>query len=128
MSALTDPSPYVDHSRSSKSALYGLPAAVGSIFQIKTKMTSILEVASQEYQKEVRDSARLLWGAVADTIYVAYDLDTESIRIFSTHPDSTKLEYGDEDNPPKPVLRNAAFSAQEKFANKVSELIKRVTK
>lgn len=123
MSGSTDISPYTDHSRSSRSPLYGLPAAVGTIFQIKKSMANFIEVASREYQREVRESARLLWGDVADTIFVAYDLDTEALRIFSTHPDANRLEYGDEENPPQPVLRNAAFSAQSRFADRVSELI-----
>lgn len=86
-------------------------------------MANFIEVASREYQREVRESARIFWGDVADTIFVAYDLDAEALRIFSTHPEASRLEYGDEENPPQPILRNAAFAAQNRFANRVSELI-----
>lgn len=123
MTAESDLSQYTDHSRSSKSPLFGLPAAVGSIFQVNKGITKFMELASIEYQKEVRESARLFWGDVADTIFVVYDPDAEALRIFSTHPDASRLEYGDDKTPPQPVLRSAAFNVQERFASRVSDLI-----
>lgn len=119
----TDLSPYTDHSRSSKSPLYGIPAVVGTIFQINKSLTKFIELASIEYQKEIRESARLSWGPIADTIFVAYDSETEALNIFSTHPDAQRLEYGDINTPPQPVLRSAAFNVQERFARRVSDLI-----
>lgn len=124
----TELSPYLEHSRSSKAPIYGLPAAVGSVFQIKNNLSAFIEKTCQEFQNSIRDIARPVWGEVADTIFVIFDPEIEGIRIFSLDPRAQELEYGGLGTPPIPILRNAANSAQTKFADKLSDLIYKETR
>lgn len=128
MPMTSDLSPYVDYARSSKAAIYGLPAAVSSIFEIDKRFAQFVEVVSQEFQEEIRDQARMEWGEVADTIFVGYDSANRTLRVFSIHPDAHILEYGGPDSPPKPVLRSAAYSAQHRFAPRLAEVIAEATR
>lgn len=126
MSSTTDLSPYLDHSRSSKAAIYGIPAAVASIIWATKNLSDFIEAVSKEFQADIRKKARATWGEVADTISVIYDSDTSSLRIFSLDPRARELEYGTLSTPPRPILRNAANSAQTLFADKLSDFINRV--
>lgn len=119
----TDLSPYLDHSRSSKAPIYGMPAAVASVIWASSKLPTFIEKVSREFQEDIRKRARASWGDVADTIFVAYDNDTGSLRIFSLDPRARDLEYGTINVPPRPILRNAAYSAQTMFAEKLSQAI-----
>lgn len=123
MQMTSDLSPYLDYSRSSKAPLYGLPAYVGSIFEIQKKLPGIIEKVSKEFQEKIRKDAEPTWGDVAETIFVAFDSGEQTLRVFSTHPDAHRLEYGDIETPPQPILRKFAYSAQNAFANRVSDLI-----
>ena len=119
----TDLSPYLDHSRSSKAAIYGIPAAVASVVWAYKNMPNFIEAVSREFQESIRKRAKTSWGDVADTIFVAYDNDNGQLRIFSLDPRAQALEYGTPDTPPRPVLRNAANNAQTQFAERLSQVI-----
>ena len=119
----TDLSPYLDHSRSSKAPLSGIPAAVGSVLWAVKNISTFIESVSKEFQEDIRKRAKASWGEVADTIFVAYDRGSGHLRIFSLDPRAQELEYGTMEVPPKPVLRNAASSAQTMFAERLSQVI-----
>lgn len=128
MPVASDLSPYVDYARSSKAAIHGLPAAVSSLFEIDKRFAQFVEVVSQEFQEAIREQASADWGDAAETIFVAYDSASHLLRVFSTHPDAHILEYGGPDSPPKPVLRSAAYSAQQRFAPRLAEVIEKATR
>jgi hypothetical protein len=125
MSATSDLSPYTDHARGSKAALYGLPAAVASFFQVEKNFEYFVKEATKDFQKQIRSEAKTSWGDDANTIFVKYDSATENLRIFSTSPKAHILEYGDTENPPRPILRKAANQAQTQFAEHLSKLIEK---
>jgi hypothetical protein len=123
MLATSDLSPYADHAHSSKLPLYGLPASVAAVFVVEKKLGSFIKKALEEFQDQVRTDARSSWGDVADTINIVYNENTEEINIYSTSPRAQILEYGGDGQPPRPVLRKAAYSAQQRVAERVSRMI-----
>lgn len=107
----------------SRKASLSVPSSLSYLFEINKKLPRIIHRVTQEFQAQIRSEARPLWGDVADTIHVVYDREDESVHVFSLHPDAQQLEYGGLGSPPQPVLRKAAYSAQLKFADRVSELL-----
>jgi hypothetical protein len=96
---------------------------VASVIWASKKLPDFIEKVSREFQESVRKKARASWGDVADTIFVAYDDSTGLLRIFSLDPRARDLEYGTPQVPPRPVLRNAASTAQTQFAERLSQVI-----
>lgn len=109
----------------SQKASLAVPSSLSYLFDLNKKLPKIIRKVAREFQDSIRLEARPVWGEVADTIQVVYDSADQSIHVFSVHPDANKLEYGDIDTPPQPVLRKAAYSAQSQFADRVSELLHR---
>jgi len=107
----------------SRKASLSVPSSLSYLFEINKKLPTIIHRVTQEFQQQIRAEARPLWGDVADTINVVYDREDESVHVFSLHPDAQQLEYGGPGSPPYPVLRKAAYSAQLKLADRVSELL-----
>jgi hypothetical protein len=123
MSSDIDLSPYLDYSRSTKAALHGIPAAAASVIWAYKNLSTFVEQVSREFQEDIRKKARTTWGDVADTIFVAYDNSSGHLRIFSLDPRAQELEYGTPETPPRPILRNAANSAQTTFGERLSQVI-----
>lgn len=107
----------------SRKASLSVPSSLSYLFEVNKRLPRIIERVSKEFEEQIRSEARATWGEVANTIQVVYDPNDESIHVFSLHPDANILEYGGPESPPQPVLRRAAYDAQYKFADRVSELL-----
>lgn len=107
----------------SRNASLSVPSSLSYLFELNKKLPKIIERVSREFEAQIQSEARATWGDVANTIQVVYSPNDESIHVFSLHPDANRLEYGGPESPPQPVLRRAAYSAQFKFADRVSELL-----
>ena len=76
----------------------------------KELLTSALNQALRDYEKEVRAKARATWGDLADTISISFDPATGDIT-FEAAPEAAALEYGTPDQAPSAVLRMASVDA-----------------
>lgn len=123
MLATSDFSLSAGHSGGSKLPIDGLPASVAAFFIVEKNLGAYIRKALIKFQDKVRSEARASWGDAADTIHVLYDDTTEEINIFSTSPRAHVLEYGSDTEPPHPVLRKAAYAAQQHVSEEVTRMI-----
>jgi hypothetical protein len=106
------------HARASGSMLSGVPAPAAYYKQYTdnfgTTFFNALQTVLDDFEEEVREKARSVWGDLGGYVTLEFDTTT-SIISFTVPPEFAKevemLEYGTPNQAPKSVLRMAAIEA-----------------
>jgi hypothetical protein len=119
-------------SPTSGSIISGVPAVVTFYQQYSKRFPEALEGALHkvlsEYEKQVRDNARSLWGDVSNGITISFDPATASIA-FDVTPEyadqAETLEFGSPDESPRAIMRMAAVEANQTLPLKLEQELAR---